>query len=517
MEKRLGSQQETVAKRRRVLEALSEASGTLQHIKEDLGEEKFEFPEHATPELKQELIPLFMQSKELKPQQLEEYLHNKDLKKLYEITEHANYFDAANLFEACKVVIAQKITRKEGARKLLASGEFPLIRDVNKSLVPLCLSKSAMIYWLVKEKMMTNDSDGFAVNTHFLEKNNHRISSVTFNPAGTLVVGAGFGNDFEIWDSQSRSLIAAIPNTGSVGYSVAFSNDGTLLANGCSKGKVIMYDPKSLQHIAIHSLQDDNRVSCIVFNPSGQLLACGASSGKISLLQPVTGAVVRTFSDQSSIFAMAFDKKDTVFVTGSAEGALKVWDHHAGMLKTTLQERGLAGIWSVALNRMNTILASGSETGQIKLWDFPSGSIRRLLQTRAAAQSVIFHPNDYMLISGDEQGNVGIYDVHSGTQLFDLQYQGRSINAIDINHSGTMLACGYEDGGIALLDICNKQISDYLERDITTPEAVLFEYAYVLKRSLYKAKFKVNKKIMEKIPSTLRTCLLDALDIEIIE
>lgn len=515
--KRLNLEQENTQKRQRVLAALSEASCTLQSLKEDLGEEKFEFPAHVTPELKQELIPLFIQSKKQNSRQLEEFLNKKDLKKLYEITKHANYFDVANLFQASKTVIAQKIMCNAARKHLFDTREFPVTHDVSKDCVPHCLSKAAQLHWLVKEAMMTNGSAGKTLHTQFLAHNNDMIKSVAFNRAGTMLVAVGAGNDFEFWDPNVPSLIKAVSAQASAGYSAAFNHNDTLLACGCSRGNVILYDPKLLQPVALHSLNEPRPVFSLTFNPTGDVLACGASQGKIMLLEPFSGKVITVIRESSVVTAMAFDRANNFLATGTEEGAVRLWDHKTGLLKTTFQSHGFAGIWSLIFNYSNTVLATSSEAGRIKLWNFVSGNIIREIAGGHVRQTITFNPNDTMLISGDENGKIIIWDSCSGQEIFDLKNEGTNIYSLDFNPDGTLLACGYEDGRIGLVNICHKEIRDYFERSIEAPEAILFEYAYMRRNLSYKKELKLHKKILDKIPLTLRACLHAAFDIQIIE
>jgi len=441
--KRAASPNEQAQKQPRLSEEHIAVSRTLNYLQEDLGSDKFELPVHVDSEKKNRLVALLSLAKENKSEELQQLLHKKELKELYELIAEANYFDVPNLFKASQQVIAKKIMRKDNARKLLEQKELPLNVDVNKSLVPLCLSSAAKLHWLIKEKMMTNGSDGLTLVEETLETNNHKLESVAFNHAGTLVVGAGFGNDLQIWDYKSKSLLKAFPAQTGMGYSVAFKRDDSMLACGRSRGTVVLYDPNLLQETAVHTLPEADALYSVTFNPTGDLLACGSSQGKVSLLQPAKeGAVVTTFTENAAIYVMAFDRNDTVLAVGSADGSLRLWDYRNAKRKQTLQEHDFfGGIWSIAFNHVNTILASGSEAGAIRLWNFSSGKKIREMRGKHAVQSVAFDANDTMLVAADELGSIIIWDFHTGTEIFNVQNKERVIRSINFNTAGTALAC----------------------------------------------------------------------------
>ena len=69
---------------------------------------------------------------------------------------------------------------------------------------------------------------------------------------------------------------------------------------------------------------------------------------------------------------VALSADGQMLASGSADGAIRLWETSTGRPLATLQGR-TGGVWGVALSADGHLLASGSFDGTVKLWDTNSG------------------------------------------------------------------------------------------------------------------------------------------------
>ncbi|HVT28527.1 MAG TPA: hypothetical protein VHE81_10990, partial [Lacipirellulaceae bacterium] len=119
------------------------------------------------------------------------------------------------------------------------------------------------------------------------------VYSVAFSPDGkTLGAGCWMEGGGMLWDIASgtntvkfkpdRADSAGTNNPNDMTYSVAFSPDGGVFAQGCHNGIIVLWDVKSSKKIAVltgHSAL----VRSLAFSPDGRRLASASDDSSIKL------------------------------------------------------------------------------------------------------------------------------------------------------------------------------------------------------------------------------------------
>ncbi|KAH2020788.1 hypothetical protein KXV43_002564 [Aspergillus fumigatus] len=173
-------------------------------------------------------------------------------------------------------------------------------------------------------------------------------------------------------------------------WSVAFLQDGQLLASGSDDKTIKLWDPATgaLKHtLEGHS----DSILSVAFSEDGQLLASGSDDETIKLWDPTTSALKHTLEGQSdSILSVAFSEDGQLLASGSRDKTIKLWDPTTGALKHSL-EGHTDWVRSVAFSRDGQLLASGSHDKTIKLWDPTTGALKHTLEGHSDwVQSVAF-------------------------------------------------------------------------------------------------------------------------------
>ena len=106
------------------------------------------------------------------------------------------------------------------------------------------------------------------------------------------------------------------------------------------------------------------------------VVVVGLRSGDIVMLDAITGSHKSLLSGHTdSVSSLSFSRDGTLLISGSWDGAIKVWDIQTGGIAKSFH--GFDRVRSVSISPDAITIASGSESG-ILLWDLRTGTNRRI-------------------------------------------------------------------------------------------------------------------------------------------
>ena len=155
------------------------------------------------------------------------------------------------------------------------------------------------------------------------------LRALAYSPDGdTLVTVAGNGAT-TLWDiatGQRRVLSGPVSPTDQMTYVVAFAPDGRTVLRGGDTGGVVAWGLPATG--GEHLVQDAGPVFGLAFSRDGHALVYTTANDIVHLVDPATGAEIRSFSAGSTttVDGVAFSPDGTRFATlGGIEGTLKTW------------------------------------------------------------------------------------------------------------------------------------------------------------------------------------------------
>ncbi|MCY3740191.1 MAG: dockerin type I domain-containing protein [Candidatus Poribacteria bacterium] len=226
---------------------------------------------------------------------------------------------------------------------------------------------------------------------------------------------------------------------------VAYSPvDASVAASGGGNRAVKLWD---LQNDTVTTLGSHaDTVNSVAFSPDGQLLVSGGDDYACKLWDIPRKRRVATFEhivnrSRSQVKAVDFSRDGQMLATAGVD--VKLWDIHTREEIATFEH----GRWvlAVAFSPDGQVLATGDEMGQVNVWDIQKRSI--VVQFEADSTSIYtvkFSPDGKVLAGAGYDGNVNLWKVQSWERFGKLNSHGTAYTISFSPDSKTLASTGYE-------------------------------------------------------------------------
>jgi WD40 repeat protein len=271
---------------------------------------------------------------------------------------------------------------------------------------------------------------------------------------------AEFGKVLQTYRHAPEAAGVAFPNVGAVFYSAG--------ADKTVKAWKLASDAPT------RNFPHPNIVNALAYNKSGTLLATGCSDGRLRLFDLTKGTVQREIiahkvQNETSIYCVAFSPDSKQVVTGGMDQTLKVWEVASGKMlaeckayKEKVFEKGhQAAVYSVDFSPDGKHIVSGSHDQTIKIWKAADGSVVRDLVNPdlkpsgpgeptpshpGRVYSVRFFDDGKKIVSVGAaprlRGYLATWDATTGKRLFGKELSGGTVFALAVSGDGQRLALG---------------------------------------------------------------------------
>nr|AFH96442.1 lissencephaly-1 [Schmidtea mediterranea] len=169
---------------------------------------------------------------------------------------------------------------------------------------------------------------------------------------------------------------------------------------------------------------------------------------------------------RASITCVRFHPLYNVFVSGSEDATIKIWDYESGDYERTL--RGHTNhVQDLAFDPSGKLLASCSADMQIKLWDFVEFTcVKTLSGHDHNVSGVSFMPSGDHLLSASRDKTIKLWEVSTGYCVQTFEGHSDWVRVVKPNFDGSLIASCSNDNSVRVWSMANKECKfDFREHE----------------------------------------------------
>ncbi len=253
--------------------------------------------------------------------------------------------------------------------------------------------------------------------------------------------------------------------------SLAFSQDGSIIASLSSDNIVVFCDPSILG--VNHKFYKPNRwIMDILSLPDGMIAITWMQDGTTELWEPIDDKLISTLEGQTD-FNSTFSISSEGIIAGGVKNKIKLWKVSNGKLIHTIEGHG-DEIKSLAFSPDGKLLASGSQDGTVRVWEIESGRSIYTLSQASPVLSIAFSPSGFLLAAGSKDGKILLWDLNNGKLARVLKGHRYEVNSVDFSPDGSLLISGSMDATLRIWNVKNGSLLNTLSGHFGIVTSVAF-------------------------------------------
>ena len=340
---------------------------------------------------------------------------------------------------------------------------------------------------------------------HVLQGLTAGVISVAFSNDGSRIAACGRDGRIGFWSVDTGHLNSSILHPDGV-TNGAWSSDGKFYATGHGSGELCLSDAITGNRLAtwqaqpgwFHELEwsPDNAkiattgiegtdrfalrvwdvatqqlvfeprrhnhgITSLAWEPNGRRIATGTMAEEIRIWDADTGIEINSLRGHTeSVTSLSWGPGDSL-ASAATDGEIKIWTSLQSQSITKLS--GSVPLRSVRWSPNGKLLASADDNGRISIRDSASGNEQFSIQAHERRNlskvgylqfdvSLAWNPVGTHLASGGLDGELRIWEAHTGEEVFRLSKDLDRIWCVDWSSDGSFIALGSEDGCIRIVE-----------------------------------------------------------------
>ncbi len=200
----------------------------------------------------------------------------------------------------------------------------------------------------------------------------------------------------------------------------------------------------------------------IDLDSKGRRLVSGTMNGAMKLWDAKTGAELITFQEGAEayssdiskcVFSVAFSPDDKLIVSGNEDKTATVWDAETGKTKMVL--KGHTGRVNCAkFSPDGKRILTGSEDKTLKVWDAATGhELQTFRGHTSGVLSAVYGPREMKIASGSMDKTIKIWNAQSGVEFTTLRGHSMRVTAAAFSPDAEHVVSGSYDTTVKVWDI----------------------------------------------------------------
>ncbi|XP_034657831.1 cilia- and flagella-associated protein 52 [Drosophila subobscura] len=201
---------------------------------------------------------------------------------------------------------------------------------------------------------------------------NKGCSALAVSSTGRLIVTGGIEGQVRVWkiDPYRQSLLGVLKDHSGPITSLDINHLDTEVISACTDGSCVIWDINRMTRKQV--VTANTQFMCAAYFPTGvQLLTCGAD-GRIIYWMVYNGAMIRelTASKKSSVNCISMNDTGDYFISVGSDLQVKLWDYNKGEVVGVGSEHA-SSVISAAYSPCLKMFVTGSTDGSLIIWDVP--------------------------------------------------------------------------------------------------------------------------------------------------
>ena len=291
-----------------------------------------------------------------------------------------------------------------------------------------------------------------------IARHQSRAFSVAFLQQGNVIASASRDGQILLVDRSGKAVgPAMLGHDAAVRALVGLGEDQ--LATVGVDGRLLVWRVDAAPSRLARAVEVPNRpVRAVATNPTGDLVAVGNDDGDV-MIRPATdlraaGIVIRT--GPNPVWGLAFGPAGELATTSST-GTLQLWDAQTGQPRVGPVETGsIAAV--VAISADGRTIATGGQDNLVRLWDSRLLSVGRPLAAHTRPiEALAFRSSDGGLVTAGYDGTLWLWtgvgaDANVPPQGRRLAASTSPFASVALSPDGTTVVTGDIDGAILFWD-----------------------------------------------------------------
>ena len=182
---------------------------------------------------------------------------------------------------------------------------------------------------------------------------------------------------------------------------------------------------------------------------SSVILASAGYDHTIRFWEATTGICYRTLQYNDSAVNTLQIAADKSLLAAGGNPNIRLYEVNSNNAQPIVTYDGhTSNVTSLGFEKNGTWMYSSSEDGSVKIWDLRAPGPQREFEHKASVNHVVLHPfNQHELISGDQLGNIRVWDLRVGACSCELVPEvGVPVRSLTIAPDGSLVVAANNNG-----------------------------------------------------------------------